>query len=81
MASPYGMSQPHYSQYADTGTRVNSFVGWPCDSGQSPVDLANAGFFYTGKNMCIMYPFIDMNVGSTSRAHKLFPDSGYELTA
>jgi len=34
--------------------RVNSFENWPTNKTQKPIDLAEAGFFYTGRNDSVL---------------------------
>ncbi|XP_064611141.1 baculoviral IAP repeat-containing protein 3-like isoform X2 [Liolophura sinensis] len=52
MASSSASSEARYSHYADRAARVNSFVGWPSNSGQRPEELAHAGLFYAGVDDC-----------------------------
>lgn len=40
---------PTYSSYAIYDNRILSFAEWPKCMKQKPADLADAGFFYTGK--------------------------------
>ncbi|XP_052072270.1 uncharacterized protein LOC127710457 isoform X2 [Mytilus californianus] len=41
---------PRYSTYKSMGKRLKSFKGWTSIVKQTPEDLANAGFFYSGKD-------------------------------
>ena len=39
---------PRNPQYTVLAVRISSFSKWPRDITQSPAELAEAGFFYTG---------------------------------
>ncbi|XP_052061030.1 uncharacterized protein LOC127701244 [Mytilus californianus] len=42
------LEKPKYPKYAIKTTRFSSFTNWPLYMSQTPEDLVNAGFFYTG---------------------------------
>ncbi|CAC5403112.1 unnamed protein product [Mytilus coruscus] len=42
------LEKPKYPKYAIKTTRFSSFTNWPSYLSQTPEDLVNAGFFYTG---------------------------------
>ncbi|CAG2244790.1 BIRC7_8 [Mytilus edulis] len=42
------LEKPKYPKYAIKTTRFSSFTNWPTCLSQTPEDLVNAGFFYTG---------------------------------
>ncbi|AXU41708.1 IAP-3 [Spodoptera eridania nucleopolyhedrovirus] len=42
--------KPKHEAYAEYKDRLATYTNWPRDINQSPQDLANAGFFYTGRN-------------------------------
>ena len=37
-----------YPNYALCAARLSTFRGWPEDKSQTPEEMAEAGFFYTG---------------------------------
>jgi len=43
--------------FANIGTRLQSFKSWPKSMAQTPLELAEAGFFYTGTGdrVCCFY--------------------------
>lgn len=42
-------NEPNYPDFKTVKARLQSFKDWPTSMGQSPEDLAEAGFFYTGR--------------------------------
>ena len=47
--------QPRSPQYKLKSVRMSSFSKWPSDITQTPEELAEAGFFYTGKVYLIVF--------------------------
>jgi len=41
---------PVHPDMDSVGAREATYKNWPKDKTQKPADLAEAGFFYTGKN-------------------------------
>lgn len=52
IAKEYGIniSKPKYQQFAIKDVRLKTFQNWPLSCNQRPEDLAEAGFFYSGKS-------------------------------
>ncbi|XP_052080097.1 baculoviral IAP repeat-containing protein 7-like isoform X2 [Mytilus californianus] len=48
MSIGIGLEKPKYPKYAIKTTRLSSFDNWPLYLSQTPEELINAGFFYTG---------------------------------
>ncbi|QEI03480.1 IAP-3 [Spodoptera cosmioides nucleopolyhedrovirus] len=44
------MMKPRHEAYISYDNRLATYENWPRDIEQRPEDLANAGFFYTGRN-------------------------------
>ncbi|XP_020296122.1 baculoviral IAP repeat-containing protein 7-B-like [Pseudomyrmex gracilis] len=44
------LSKPKYPQFDTYEARINTFEAWPKSSKQTKQDLANAGFYYTGRD-------------------------------
>ncbi|XP_023953284.2 baculoviral IAP repeat-containing protein 7-B-like [Bicyclus anynana] len=45
---------PKNGQFANKNARLRSFEGWPQNMRQTPEELAEAGFFYTGKEDAVL---------------------------
>ncbi|WAR06881.1 BIR7B-like protein [Mya arenaria] len=46
-------SMPKHPQYAPKTTRENSYNGWPNTSSHTPIELAEAGFYFAGFGDCV----------------------------
>jgi hypothetical protein len=45
--------KPHHTEYTLEHQRVESFIHWPSNYPQKPIDLARAGFYYYGSKDCV----------------------------
>lgn len=64
LAREYGIntSKPKYHQYAVKTTRLNTFENWPAFFTQKPEQLADAGFFYSGKSDAVFCFFCGLGL-------------------
>lgn len=47
-------TEPRYANMITIHQRINSFIDWPISLSQKPEDLADAGFFYSGRGDTII---------------------------
>lgn len=54
-----GDTTPAHPEFATERARLASFTGWSPSMAQRPEQMANAGFFYTGRGDCVKCFFCD----------------------